>query len=328
MNAANPTLVLPVGAPRLLEDGTLTRTELITPGKCGPNSLFVGCLGDWAWDAVSQACSVNAYDARDATGAPAYLSFSYFRIRGSRRINPLSLTFGDRLQVASKVFGQGSESVLTLHQVRHDDGTPPEPLDPERFHTSTDQDTLSVEIFNRWISRTKPNSNQDLTRNAPVGFQYRHLPSVPPQYSPRLVFAQIREKGAFDADRSPDPEPPRTVAEPFHTEYRVEPSRDLNGVGLLYFASYFSIIDWSLLRLWRDLGRDDRSFLRRLVLDQRVCFLGNADADAVLDVALTRRAALTDPTDELIDLVLTEKPTGRVLAVAALRLHGEQRERP
>lgn len=324
MNQPAATLIPPAGAARLLDDGTLTRTELITPGRCGPNSLFFGCLGDWTWDAVSQACSVNAYDARDAAGAPAYLSFSYFRIRGSRRINPLSLTFGDRLQIASKVFGQGSESVLTLHRVRHDDGTPPAPLDPEQFHSSTDQDTLHVEIFNRWISRTKPDSNQGLTRNAPVGFRYRHLPSLPPRYSPRLVFAQIRENGAF----APDPEPPRAVAEPFHTEYRVEPSRDLNGVGLLYFASYFSIIDWALLRLWRHLGRDDRSFLRRLVLDQRLCYLGNADADAVLDVALTRRPALADPTDELIDLVLTEKPAGRVLAVAALRLHGGQQARP
>jgi len=310
--------------PHRLDDGTLVRSELVTPGMCGPNSLFVGCLGDWTWDAVSQACSVNAYDARDAAGAPAYLSFCYFRIRGSRLINPLSLTFGDRLQVASKVFGQGSESVLTLHRIRHDDGTPGAPVDAAEFYEAADQDHLDVEIFNRWISRTRPDSNRDLARNAPVGFTYRHLPSVPAEHSPRLAFARARDGGRFE----PDADPARSVAEPFHTEYRVEPSRDLNGVGLLYFASYFSIVDWALLRLWRQVGRSDRAFLRRLVLDQRMAYFGNADADAVLDIALTRRPAIADPTDEVVEAVVTEKPDGRVLAVAALRLHGEQEARP
>ncbi|NUR30304.1 MAG: biosynthesis cluster domain-containing protein [Catenulispora sp.] len=332
MSTATPLLLPRSGGPHLLDDGTLARSELITPGMCGPNSLFVGCLGDWTWDAVSQACSVNAYDARDATGAPAYLSFCSFRIRGSRRINPLSLTFGDRLQIASKVFGQGSESVFTLHRIRHDDGRDAMPLHAADFYATTDEDCLYVEVFNRWISRTRPDSNRDLVRNAPVGFQYRQLPPLQPEYSPRPAFARARDGGGFE----PDPGPARAVTDTFHTEYRVEPSRDLNGVGLLYFASYFSIIDWALLRLWRELGRSDRAFLRRLVLDQRVAYLGNADADAVLDVALTRRPAVADPADEIVDIVVAEKappdpagPSGdRVLAVAALRLHGEQEVRP
>jgi len=288
---------------------------------CGPNSLFVGRLGDWTWDAVSAACSTNAYDARAAGGAPVYLSFYYFRIRGSRRFNPLWITFGDRLQVTSRVFGQGSESVLTLHRVRPDDGTPPVPIDPDDFYAGTDENCLYVENFNRWISRSRPDSNEDLVRSSPVGFQYRHLPAIPPRHSPRLAYAHARDRLAFEHEA----EPSRTREATFHVEYRVEASRDLNGVGLLYFASYFSIVDWALLRLWRHLGRGDRHFLRRVVLDQRMCYLGNADADAVVDVGLTRWPSRTEAADEIVDVVLTDRRGGRTLAVSCVHLSGEQR---
>lgn len=314
--------------PRQLDGCSVFRTELATPGMCGPNSLFVGRLGDWTWDAVSAACSTNAYDAREPGGAPVYLSFYYFRVRGSRRFHPLRITFGDRLDVTSRVFGSGSESVLTLHRIRpagyHGSGSDPEDIDLDEFYAAPDENCLYVENLNRWITRSKPGSNQGLVRSAPVGFEYRHLPAVPPEYSPRRVYAYARDNLRFEHPTEPShrPDAPVTV------EYRVEASRDLNGVGLLYFASYFSIVDWALLRLWRRLGRDDRSFLRRVVVDQRMCYLGNADAGAALDVTLTRWSNRTDPADEIVDAVITDASTSKRLAVSCLALYGEQEARP
>jgi probable biosynthetic protein (TIGR04098 family) len=323
MTAGRSVLDIRSGLQRL-DGGSVFRTELATPGMCGPNSLFVGALGDWTWDAVSAACSTNAYDAREPGGAPVYLSFSYFRVRGSRRFHPLRITFGDRLQVTSRVFGQGSESVLTLHLVRPDAGAPPRDIDPMEFYAGVDEDCLYVENFNRWITRSRPHSNQDLVRSSPVGFEYQHLPTVPSRYSPRRAYAYARDNLAFEHETAP----PRVADAPFHIEYQVEASRDLNGVGLLYFASYFAIVDWALLRLWRRLGRGDRSFLRRVVVDQRMCYLGNADADSTLDVSLTRWPGRTDPTDEIVDAVLTDTSTGKALAVSCLHLCGEQEATP
>lgn len=317
---------------RVRGDGTLVRSELATPGTCGPNSLFVGRLGDWTWDAVSAACGTNVYDAREPGGAPVYLSFYYFRIRGSRRFNPQRITFGDRLQVASAVFQQTSESVLTLHRVRKErdaadpapiDAAPTDtasadtaPIDPGEFYAAADEDCLYVENFNRWIARGRPDSNRDLVRSSPVGFEYRHLPALPPRFSPRVACAQARDQLAFEHNTRPL----RLPDEPFRVSYRVDASRDLNAVGLLYFASYFSIVDWALLRLWRRLGRGDRAFLRRAVLDQRMCYLGNADADAALEITLTRWPSRTDPHDELVDAVVADGATGRTLAVSSLHV--------
>lgn len=79
------------------------------------------------------------------------------------------------------------------------------------------------------------------------------------------------------------------------------------------FASYFSIVDWAVLRLWWSLGRTVGDFLRRRVLDRQLCFLANADADDVLDIEVTthRDAEGTD----VVDTTLRHQD-GSLLAVA------------
>ena len=62
------------------EGGWLERVEVVTPAMCGHNSLFIGQLGDWTWDAVGASCRIDPYTAADADGNPAYLSFAYFRV--------------------------------------------------------------------------------------------------------------------------------------------------------------------------------------------------------------------------------------------------------
>lgn len=315
---AGAVLWQPPGLERL-DESTVARTERVTPGMCGPNSLFAGSLGDWTWDAVSAVCGIDVYDARDRDGRPAYLSFSYFRIRAGHALHPLGLRFGDRLEVVSRVFGQGSESVLTLHRVRRPDGTAPRSIEPAAFYTGNDPASLYVENFNRWISRSRAHSNRGLTRASPPGFRHRHLPTVPRAHSPRLAYAHAREHGTLlDAD----PAGRTAVVAGFTVDYPVEASRDLNGVGLLYFATYFSILDWALLRLWRRLGRPGRDFLHRVLLDQRLCYLGNAEADATIRVSLTLWRADADPGDELVEATLHDTAEGTLLAVAALRMCG------
>ncbi|MET9457723.1 LnmK family bifunctional acyltransferase/decarboxylase [Streptomyces canus] len=300
---------------------TVVRTERVTPGMCGPNSLFAARLGDWTWDAVTAATGTDVYDARGEDGSPVYLSFSYFRIRGSRVLHPLSLGFGDRIHVVSGVFGEGSESVLTLHRVRRDDGSAPRPLDPVAFHTEPDPGDLRVENFNRWIARGRDGSNKGLVRAAPVGFSHRHLPVVPREFSPRLAYAHARDNGTF---LDGPPAGHDAVVTGFTVDYPVEASRDLNGVGLLYFASYFAMLDWALLRLWAHLGRGEREFRDRAVLDQRICYLGNADADTTIRLTLILWRNTADPAEERVEAVLHDIGRDTALAVAELKIAGRK----
>jgi probable biosynthetic protein (TIGR04098 family) len=308
--------------PHPLDQTALTRTEVVKPGMCGHNSLLVGQIGDWTWDAVTIMGGVDVLQARNPAGAPTYLSFYYYRIRGSRRFHLRTPTFGDRLDVTSRVFDFGSESVLTLHRIAR---TPAgEPLrrrgaadhyEADEFYRFEDDDCLYIENFNRWISRGDDPSNRYLVKSSPVGFQHRHLPKLADAYSPRYLCRQARTRLTFRDEGADLPAGPE-----LRVEYRVDPSRDLNAVGLLYFAAYFSIVDWALLRLWRQLGRTDRSFLERVVVDQQLCYLGNADADGVVAATVRRWLAPGDDGREIVDVVLRDRNDDRLIAVCTLQI--------
>ncbi|MFC8653607.1 LnmK family bifunctional acyltransferase/decarboxylase [Streptomyces parvus] len=295
---------------------TMRRSELIRPGMCGHNSLFAGQIGDWTWDAVTAACGTDVLRARDASGAPTYLSFYYYRVRGSRRFHLRSPAFGDELHITTRLFGFGSESVLTLHRITRSAEKAALPLDPGDFYAFADPDCLYVENFNRWVARGSGGTNAGLVRSSPPDFAHGHLPALPEKFSPRHAYGRARRELTFL-----DHEEDRLETE-LRVDYEVDPSRDLNGAGLLYFAAYFSIVDRVLLHLWRHLGRDDRSFLARLVVDQQLCYLGNADAGQPLTAAL--RHWRRPDGHEAVDVVLSDRGTGRLLAVCSLRLEGER----
>ncbi|MEV6118584.1 LnmK family bifunctional acyltransferase/decarboxylase [Streptomyces sp. NPDC052109] len=290
---------------------TLRRTVRVRPGMCGHNSLFAGQIGDWTWDAVAEVCGTDVLRARDASGAPTYLSFYYYRVRGSRRFHLRSPAFGDELHVTTRLFGFGSESVLTLHRISGDPRAAAAPLEPEDFYAFGDPDSLYVENFNRWVARGTQGTNASLVRSSPPDFTHEHLPTLPEKFSPRHAYGRARTELTFLDHGTGRPGAELVV------DYDVDPSRDLNGAGLLYFASYFSIVDWALLRLWRRLGRDDRSFLDRVAVDQQLCYLGNADAGRPLTVTLRHWPG--PDGEEAVDVVLRDRDGGRVLAVCSLR---------
>src|SRR5262245_57714685 len=89
----------------------VTRTEVVRPGMSGHNSLLVGQIGDWTWDAVTTVCGTDVLRARNPAGTPTYLSFYYYRVRGSRPFHMRTPTFGDELHVASQLYDFGRESV-------------------------------------------------------------------------------------------------------------------------------------------------------------------------------------------------------------------------
>ncbi|MGC4806661.1 LnmK family bifunctional acyltransferase/decarboxylase [Micromonospora sp. DT233] len=307
----------------------LVRDITVTPAMCGYNSLFVGQVGDWTWQTVSELCGTDAFTARDETGAPTYLAFYYYHLRGSAEMHLRRFTFGDRLRVLSAAYGYGSESVLTLHRIAMAD-TPAaraRELDPVEFYERPRADCLYVETFNRWVTRSVARSNRDLVRSTPVDFRHEHLPTLPERYSPRAVYHRARTARTFDEDfggASGGGEVGggagggELVVDGHRSTYRVDPTRDLNGVGLVYFAAYFSIVDAAVWRLWQFLGRGEDDYLAMRITDERLCYLGNADAGTTL--GLTSRLRRRPSGAEVVDVVVEEHGTGRLIAVATLQV--------
>lgn len=297
---------------------TLTRQVVVAPGMCSGGSLVFGRIGDWTWEAVAAACRTNVHAARAPDGHPAYLSFYYYRVRGGNVVHPHGLTFGDELHVSSQVFQFGGQSVLTLHRLAPADlGLADAPLDPAEVYDLPHPDCMYVENLNRWISRRCQDSNRQLDRVVPPDFSFSDLPRLPNHYSPRTLVGRARDKESFCVPAPPD----FAVAGPQHTfTYALDTARDINGAGLVYFASYFSIFDTALLRLWRSLHRSEEQFLRRRVVDQKVAYFGNADPGAVFTITVRRWCSAVRPEIEIADMALRDSVTGRLLAVMAVEI--------
>jgi probable biosynthetic protein (TIGR04098 family) len=303
--------------------GSLVRRTVVKPSMCGPYALFVGQDGDWTWDAVSQLCNTNVFAARDANGAPTYLAFYYDHIRGNPGFHPGCFTFGDAIRVVSNVYNFGSESVLTLHKITTDDASAATPIDCREFYDAPRTDSIYVQNFNRWIKRRRESSNEDLVKSSPLHFEYEHLPVLPQRYSPRPIYTHARRYDTFLEPVSLERR--RLVAEE-SAEYGVDITRDVNGVGLIYFAAYFSIIDAAFLRLWRKLARSDESFLRRVVLDSKICYLGNANIDSVLVIDAKLWGRVDGAAEETLNVVIRDRASQRRLAIATLTLGSDDTE--
>jgi len=305
-----------------VQASSVYRTATITPAMSGSNSLFMGQIGDWTWEAVSAISGTNVLTARNATGAPTYLAFYYFHIKASASMHLGSLSFGDHIDVTSTLFNFGSESILTLHKIRTASAGEPDfaPIDCADFYENPEDQCIYVENFNRWVARSREHSNEDLVKSSPAEFRYMHLPVLPEAYSPRHVYNYARSHHTFLDNSALGYS---LANDEFYIEYPIDITRDINAVGLVYFAAYFAIVDWAVLQLWRHLRRPDESFLKRIILDQKLCYLGNADIHAVLGIRVQLWKHPRDPHKEIFNVVIQDRASVRVIAVCTIEMLAE-----
>ncbi|MBO9489819.1 hypothetical protein J7384_05545 [Endozoicomonas sp. G2_1] len=301
------------GREMTLMPGKVIRQEIIKPSMCGHNSLFVGRVGDWTWDAVNEHCGVDVYNAHNEVGAPTYLSFFYYHIKANEKFHLGKLTFGDLLNIQTQLFSFGSESILTLHKIEKSAGGSHEDFSIQEFYESPKENSIYIQNFNRWIARTAPKSNENLVKSSPIGFDVSELPVLPVKHSPRAIYDLARRTGSF---LSIDKQRELTQKEVFEFDYEIDVTRDLNGVGLLYFASYFSIVDKAIWQTYKRLDRDKNSYLERIVLDHKICFVSNANFDSILSLNVT---LWQDAEFDYFNVVIKDSISNRNVAIATVQ---------
>lgn len=295
---------------------------MLTPSMCGHNCLFLAQVADWTWETVSTACGTELYREKNEGGLPTYLSFFYLRMCAGPTVQMHNFTFGDVIDVVTTAFNFGTESMLTLHRISRatQNGASARPVDPLEFYERRDENCLYIESVNRWITRSRPASNEALVKSSPERIATKHLPVLPDRYSPRLSYDIARKSGTFHDVSSPDYEP---VVEDFSIDYTIDAARDLNGVGLVFFASFASMIDSGLLKLWKHLGRDVPSFLNRVVRDRRICYTSNAEIDSNLRLTFRSWRRIDDPRQEVFNVVFRDVARDRVVLVSTLQIQSE-----
>ncbi|HEX8617220.1 MAG TPA: LnmK family bifunctional acyltransferase/decarboxylase [Thermoanaerobaculia bacterium] len=307
--------------PRVLDGHSLHRRLTLTPAMCGHNSLFLAQVADWTWGTVSTVCGTEMYQEKNESGMPTYLSFFYLRISGGPAMQMHHLTFGDELDVVTTAFNFGSESILTLHRVSRASAATaaPRAVDPYEFYERREDGCLYVESLNRWITRSRP-GNEALVKSSPKGIVTRHLPVLPDQYSPRVVYDRARKVETFHDVHSPEHE---LLVEEYVLDYTIDAARDLNGVGLVFFASFASIVDSALLKLWKHLGRDVDSFVNRVVRDRQICYVANTEVDTTLRLEIRVWRRRDDSREETFNVVMRDVARQRLVLVSTLQIRSE-----
>lgn len=306
----------------MLDGHSLYRRVTLTPSMCGHNSLFLAQVADWTWETVSTTCGTEMYREKNENGLPTYLSFFYLRIRGGAAVQMHNLTFGDVIDVVTTAFNFGTESMLTLHRITRANGhDAARPVDPSEFYERPDADALYVESLNRWITRSRAASNEALVRSSPLGIATGHLPVLPDRYSPRMAYDLARKAQTFHDPADPDYE---TLVDEWSIDYTLDGARDLNGVRLIFFASFASIIDSGLLKLWKHLGRGVQSFLDRVVIDRRICYTANAEVDSTVRLTFRAWRRRDDPSREIFNVVIRDPERDRLILVSTIHIQSEQ----
>jgi probable biosynthetic protein (TIGR04098 family) len=238
-------------------------------------------LGDLRWRHMALESGVSSRNIKDASGNRLYPTFFYVEL--SFPIDRPMAGYGenDVFQIVDSV---GRYGLSMLDGVAY--LVPPEkrdcitrPLDG--LADATSLGIPAVRISNIFVM--KFNGAEWLKKGRPKDGLIdgiRELPSAPDSYA---IVKQAEKDGYIDL--------PDKSYVPFHDypseyDYAIEPDRDVNGVGLLYFANYPIFLDLGerdALKRARGKWHDDL-INKRTVINRKIAYLNNASWQDALKI--------------------------------------------
>src|SRR5579883_2744055 len=284
-------------------------TETVRLSALGSASRWMAALGDWSWDYVSGQCGVDVTSGRNEDGQPSYLAFCYVRMLAGSAFPRNAISPGNELDVTTSGFRGSSDSLSVIHQIRHKSNPAAPRLGTYEQLREGDEHSLIFEGFNRWLARSRDDDNSDLTRSEPVGFSSEHLPPIPDAYHPRRRYRPAIERLSFHDGGEWQPAGDEVVR-----PYQVDGSRDINGFGLFYFASYFDLFQIGAREAALRGDWCEADFRRRAVSEHEAVFVRNANLGETLEIVSRARRSRVKGA-YLFD-VAVRRASGELLAVA------------
>jgi probable biosynthetic protein (TIGR04098 family) len=270
-------------------------------------SALLAHAGDLRWRDLCAATGVAASEQRDAEGHRVYASFYYVEIGGFPPSGLAAFGPDDRLEVVSTLSRFGRSMLDGVHRLYPAGALPPalpEPL-PAAPH---------VRLSNVFVREAS--GPDDLRVTTPVTGD---LEAIPPSAAEPDSYRLIREARAhgrfFDDPAGATP----LWAGGHRVVYRIDPDRDINGVGLVYFANYVVFADVAERRALEEAGGlapealDGRRTLRR-----QIGFYGNAQRHDELLVDVHAARLPESPRHLLLHHHIRRRTDDRLIAVSSV----------
>lgn len=189
-------------------------------GALSENWLFKE-LGSRHWDMICEGLGTRSFDLKDDLDNRLYATFIRIRIHCSV---PL-VHFGENEELA--ILGEISRYGHSLYQ--------------SNIRLMSPEKVITAELLTSFSVRNDSDNNK-LVKSQPAG-----VANSVPESDTMPVFAdeyRLVKKGVLDSLKHPEQEYAIEDTCLFETVYQINAYYDLNGVGLLYFASYPAINDY------------------------------------------------------------------------------------
>lgn len=272
----------------LREDGTYYWDVEVGVSLMGRNNLgetpLMKLLGEIRWNHIAAFTKVPSKLLVDETGERLYATFYYVEIQFPRETPMASFGENDRLTTVNTLRSYGN-SIIDGYTFLYPASWPMEkkiPLlnGPQAVEAGIPY-IRSSNIFVKmlqgaaWLKKSRP--CQPGMDNIPKTAE------VPATYA---LIKKASEEGRF---RPPPPTATPLTAGKVKVAYQIEPDQDLNGLGLLYFASYPMILDIAERRVLPEAALMPISHELldlRTVVSRQSAYLSNAHQSDSIEVLL------------------------------------------
>ena len=262
--------------------------------------------GEQRWIDIGTAVGVDASALRDADGHAVYASFYFVGLDGFPATGLGAFGPDDRLEVVSTLARFGP-SMLDGEHALHRAGSLPEPL------PATLPAAPRVRLSNVFVR--EGTGVDDLRITTPANAPIDRIPASAAEPDSYRQIREARTRGRFVAV----PEGARAIfSEAQSIVLPINPDRDVNGVGLVYFANYVAFMDAAERAALTGAGGYAATALDgRRTLWRRIGFYGNAQRHDELRVDV-EAFALSDPQHLLLHHRVTRRGDGRLIAVSSV----------
>lgn len=261
--------------------------------------LLLAYAGHLQWASLAAAIGVPLSSLRTLQGGEVYATFFFIEEQFPRDRSISFFGLDDRL--AFSVSLRAFKSMAIEGHIVFD-------LAP-RF--SQDGAHPTIRFANIFI--TPERGNRLLRVAPPANADFSSLPFLPNAENPYHLTKEAERTGSLgllgDGWTMVDP------TAPFEARYTIDPDRDTNGAGLVYFANYVSFMDAAEQSAWSAVcaPRHSREAGRRSLLSRRIAYYGNVDVDDTVMTQVTLYRRHDDPDVVGMKYVVRRQHDGYVI---------------
>lgn len=258
---------------------------------------------DLHWKEIGSIIGCPASRLLDAAGSEVYASIYFADFDGDSR-GVAAFGPDDEVEITGSLGRYGPSMLDGIHVLR--------PVG--RHQTQGDHESGAASVRLSFVLVASSEGPDALRIATPANAPIQRIPSLQAEPDSYRIVKQAKAANAIGG-------PPvgwrRLWDGPFAREYAINPDRDLNGVGLLYFANYVTFLDTSERdALSERAGFAAADLFRRFTRRRRIAYYGNAVPSDRLAITVEAYAPVDDPSLFVVLHQVRRVSDARLIALA------------